>query len=192
MSKAEVNVISASDLKLAEFLLGSDFQINKNGDIEIISGEMNIAQAILHRIRTAKGELAELGHPEYGSRILDFVGQQNNWLTRQRLKIAIRDTLLQEPRIKQIVSINVNPRVGVTSDSSGKTQSVRSAEVLGNSVSPVQDGEQIGSEFQESPTVQLLAGSGELVNTMDVDIVIIPVGSTEPIQMGFPFNLEGD
>ena len=45
MSKTETKNFQGSDLNLAEFLLGADFQVSKNGDIEIISGDMNIAQA---------------------------------------------------------------------------------------------------------------------------------------------------
>ncbi|HKU50714.1 MAG TPA: hypothetical protein VJP79_12245 [Nitrososphaera sp.] len=219
MSKAEIRNPSGSDLKLAEFFLGADLQVNKSGDVDVTSGEMNLAQAILHRIRTSKGELAELGHPEYGSSVLDFVGQENNWMTRQRLRLAIRDTIRQEPRVKEIVSIAVNPRqlaVSGTGDSSGRDNSMdKKTGILAGSGSTTTAGslsntplvdesleghdlrEAFSGQQQEEPQQQLLQDSlrpeqDDILNTVDIDIVIVPTGSTtQPIQMGFPFNLEG-
>ncbi|MGV2388060.1 MAG UNVERIFIED_CONTAM: hypothetical protein LVR29_06225 [Microcystis novacekii LVE1205-3] len=38
------------------------------GDLGAIEGQTNLRQAILNRLLTRKGELAKLGHPDYGSR----------------------------------------------------------------------------------------------------------------------------
>ena len=191
MSRAEVGTAIESDLKLAEFILGADLQVGNGGDVDITSGELNLAQAILHRIRTSKGELAELGHPEYGSSILDFVGLENNWTTRQRLKLAIRDALRQEHRIKDIVSITVNPRLVAISANQNKDSSTKNARVLtSSSLGAEVDEESIDAKAATTHNRQA-TGSEDLVNTVDVDIVIIPEGQSHAIQLGFPFNLEG-
>lgn len=185
------NNLLGSDVKLAEFYLGADLRISRRGDIEITSEEMNIAQAILHRLRTAKGELADLGHPEYGSNILDFIGQPNNWTTRERLKLAIRDTIRQERRVKDIVNISVNPRLSAVSSTADKDKQEkgRTSIPVGLEVAEVEtlsDEE----ETRESSGQSVFPGSSDLLNSVDIDVLIIPIGATQPLQIAFPFNLE--
>ncbi|MCP8307903.1 MAG: DUF2634 domain-containing protein [archaeon] len=77
------------------------------GDLEIVSGALNLGQAILCRLRTRKGELSDLGYPNYGSRLYELIGEPNNERTRELARLITQETLLQEPRIKEIVNINV-------------------------------------------------------------------------------------
>jgi hypothetical protein len=188
MSSAEDRNHTGSDLKLAEFFLGADLQVTRSGDVDITFGEMNLAQAILHRIRTSKGELAELGHPDYGSLIFDFVGLENNWVTRQRLKLSIRDTLRQETRIKEIISVSVNPRTGIVPATKDKAKD--DTRMLTTLLSDARTDSEL-TDPDEPGLGAAMSGSSDLANTVDVDIVIVPMGSTQPLQMGFPFNLEG-
>ena len=206
-----------TDLKLADYYLGADLYIGRSGDMDVISEEMNIAQAILHRLRTIKGELAELGHPDYGSTILDFIGQPNNSVTRSRLRLAIRDTIRQEQRVKQIVSIDVkqrlpdninnnNIRASGTKEDEGDLEK-QSIKIMRSGFSAVggvgeaaaaaaAEGEQLydtggsGSKKYVGTKYDALINPTEILNSVDVDIVIIPIGSETPIQMAFPFNLE--
>lgn len=207
MSKDKGLSLIGSDIKLAEFFLGADIQVTRAGDIEIAFEELNLAQAILHRLRTAKGELAELGHPEYGSTILDFVGQPNNWMTRERLKLAIRDSIRQERRIKEIVSISVNPRIGVKAhieqDAKGAARKERiaitvSASSKASKAEPVGGSEREGKavveediEMQDLSNRTISSNAADLLNSVDVEILILPIGSEKPVQIAFPFNLEG-
>lgn len=192
-----------TDLKLADYYLGADLYIGKGGDMGVISEEMNIAQAILHRLRTIKGELTELGHPDYGSTILDFIGQPNNSVTRSRLRLAIRDTIRQEQRVKQIVSIdvkqrlpdntNINTRASGTKEDEGDLQK-QSVETMTSGFSTVGGG--AGAEGAQpydtggGSKYDALINPTEILNSVDVDIVIIPIGSETPIGIAFPFNLE--
>lgn len=208
------NLFLGTDLKLADYYLGADLYIGKSGDMDVISEEMNIAQAILHRLRTIKGELAELGHSDYGSTILDFIGQPNNSVTRSRLRLAIRDTILQEQRVKQIISIDVKQRLpdninniirasGTKEDEGDlEKQSVKtmrsgfSAVGGGGAAAAAAEGEQLydtgggGSKKYDGTKYDALINPTEILNSVDVDIVIIPIGSETPIQIAFPFNLE--
>lgn len=210
------SLLLGTDLKLADYYLGADLYIGKSGDMDVISEEMNIAQAILHRLRTIKGELAELGHSDYGSTILDFIGQPNNSVTRSRLRLAIRDTILQEQRVKQIISIDVkqrlpdninnnNIRASGTKEDEGdlEKQSVKTmrsgfSAVGGGGTAAAAEEEQLydtgggggGSKKYDGTKYDALINPTEILNSVDVDIVIIPIGSETPIQIAFPFNLE--
>lgn len=92
------------------FDLGSDLEWAANAaELEIVGEEGNLVQAIFHRLRTAIGELTDTGHPYYGSEIYKMVGEPNTERTRDIIKLIVRDTLLQEARIKEIRGISVTP-----------------------------------------------------------------------------------
>lgn len=96
-----------TDLKLRIEDGGADLSL-LGGDLEIVGEEDNLAQAILHRLMTEKGELEELGHPDYGSMLNNLLGQPNNEETRSRARALVLECLSQETRIKDILSVNVN------------------------------------------------------------------------------------
>jgi phage baseplate assembly protein W len=97
-----------SDLKLKFDEMGADLQVEE-GDLKLAHEEENLAQAIVHRLMTDLGELEELGHPNYGSRLYDLLGQPNTEETRNIARTYVLDALSREPRIKEIVSVNVKP-----------------------------------------------------------------------------------
>ena len=70
------------------------------GDVQTVTGRENLAQAIVNRLLTRRGELTGLGHPDYGSRLHLLVGELNNARTRGLAELYIRDSLAQEPRSK--------------------------------------------------------------------------------------------
>ena len=169
-----------TDLRLAETIFGSDFSLNETGDIAVVSGEFNLAQAILHRLRTIKGELFDTGHPYYGSTLYDFIGEPNNQFTRERVKLAVRNTLLEEPRIKEILRVNVT------------------AKTLSSYKAKLKDGfEESTSKRVETLSVSELVDAEvaisdprTILSTVDIEISILPVGSSTPITIAFPFQLE--
>src|SRR6185436_17864179 len=67
-------------------------------DADLVAGIDNAVQAVIHRIKTLKGELAALGHPEYGSRHHELIGEHN----RNLVKLYILQALAHEPRIEKI------------------------------------------------------------------------------------------
>lgn len=97
------------DLKLTDKDIGRDIMVNPRGYIETVSGVFNLGQAIINRLMTRKGELSELGHANYGSRLYEFIGEPNNERTRDLVKIYVKECLSQEPRIKEIVKVVVSP-----------------------------------------------------------------------------------
>lgn len=170
---SEENEILGKDLLLTEHSLGSDLSISKTGDVMTVAGDMNIAQAILHRLRTIRGELADLGHPDYGSNIYDLVGEPNNEMTRDRVKVMIRNSLLEESRIKEIVKIEVKSRKPQFDD--GKRLTLLSA---------------VSANEEENGRHAFNPDPASLLNSVDIEIVIIPIGSNVPLNMVFPFYLE--
>jgi phage baseplate assembly protein W len=176
----EKKLILGTDLELAESDMGADLYNSPLGDLRVISGEMNLAQAILHRLRTIKGELLDIGHQDYGSNLYDLVGEPNNQTTRDRLKTMIRTTILQEPRIKEIVEIEIHSRL----DNSNRTE--------------FENYDSIKKDL--SSNVKLRANSSDsksyeenrrlLATSVDVNVTVIPIESTVPLNIVFPFYFE--
>lgn len=100
--------ILGRDLRLVETETGADLALSPSGDLDLVKDELNLGQAIVHRIRTRRGELAEIGHRRYGSRLYGLVGEPNNETTRERIKVLVREALAREPRVKKLLSISVN------------------------------------------------------------------------------------
>jgi phage baseplate assembly protein W len=107
---SEGKPVLGSDVRLTETELGADLAISSSGDLAAISGELNLGQAIFHRLRTTLGELLDTGHSSYGSRLYDLIGEPNNEGTRERVRAMVRETLQREPRIERIVKISVQAR----------------------------------------------------------------------------------
>ena len=76
-------------------------------DVGIAAGRENLAQAIVTRLLTPRGELTDLAHPEYGSRLSELIGRTNTENTRHLVKLFILESLKQEPRIAQVLALDV-------------------------------------------------------------------------------------
>jgi phage baseplate assembly protein W len=76
-------------------------------DLSVADGLDAITQALANRLKTRKGELASLGHPDYGSQHHDLIGQPNVQRTRDLIKLYVLQALRQEPRIQKVLSADV-------------------------------------------------------------------------------------
>src|SRR5690349_5156340 len=74
-------------------------------DLSVASGAA--AQTLVNRLKTQRGELASLGHPEYGSRHHELVGEPNVERTRNLVKLHVLEALAHEPRIEKLLSVRV-------------------------------------------------------------------------------------
>ncbi|MCE7989644.1 MAG: DUF2634 domain-containing protein [Caldilinea sp. CFX5] len=81
-------------------------------DLGLVQGLDNLGQAVLLRLLTPRGELTELAHPEYGSRLHELIGRVNTETTRNLVKLFILESLQQEPRIAKIEEVTVTPTPG--------------------------------------------------------------------------------
>jgi phage baseplate assembly protein W len=76
-------------------------------DLETLSYAENMIQALFLRFLTPAGELAVLGHPEYGSRLSELIGELNNETNRNRAKLFVLEALAAEPRVQEVLSVAV-------------------------------------------------------------------------------------
>jgi phage baseplate assembly protein W len=81
-------------------------------DLGICRGHANLVQSLLLRLKTERGELAGLGHPSYGSRHHQLVGEPNTEANRNLIKLYIIECLKQEPRLESIEKLEVRPGQG--------------------------------------------------------------------------------
>ena len=114
------HLLTDISLKLRRFELRPVYEVAANKyrvpgkqgrfkDIGCTSGRDNLAQAIIMRLLTPRGELTALGHPSYGSRLHEIIGKQNTETKRNLIKLYILESLKAEPRIKDSVKIFVEP-----------------------------------------------------------------------------------
>jgi phage baseplate assembly protein W len=104
-----------SDLRLDYHQAGGFFEDADLGtrrravrlDIAPAGGLDNLTQALANRLKTRKGELAPLGHPDYGSRHHELIGEPNVDRTRNLVKLYVLQALAQEPRLEKILSVTV-------------------------------------------------------------------------------------
>jgi hypothetical protein len=81
-------------------------------DLGLVRGRANLVQALIMRVLTERGELAALGHPDYGSRHHQLIGEPNTVSNRNLVKLYILECLQQEPRVERVVAIDVTPGNG--------------------------------------------------------------------------------
>jgi phage baseplate assembly protein W len=89
---------------------GSDLRTTRRDglvDLETIEGVGNLQQALLLRFLTHVGDMAVLGHADYGSRLFELIGESNNDTNRSLAKLYTLEALQAEPRIQQVLSLDV-------------------------------------------------------------------------------------
>jgi phage baseplate assembly protein W len=57
---------------------------------------------LVNRLMTRRGELAPLGHPDYGSRHHELIGEPNTERNRNLVKLYILQALRGEPRVAKV------------------------------------------------------------------------------------------
>ncbi|VAW30256.1 hypothetical protein MNBD_CHLOROFLEXI01-3944 [hydrothermal vent metagenome] len=76
-------------------------------DLETVKAEDNLKQALLLRFLTQVGELTPLGHPAYGSRLFELIGEPNTPSNRNRAKMYTLQALAREPRVAEVLGVDV-------------------------------------------------------------------------------------
>ncbi|MCK6518502.1 DUF2634 domain-containing protein [Myxococcota bacterium] len=87
-------------------------------EVERVSGRDNLVQALSLRLLTERGELTELSHPRYGSRLRELIGEPLDRANVELLRRYVRKCVLQDPRVAEVVTVrafttNVPGVVGV-------------------------------------------------------------------------------
>ncbi len=91
---------------------GSDLLVTKRPqtgqiDLQLITETDNLKQALLLRFLTSVGEMTQLGHPDYGSRLSELIGELNDQTNRNLAKMYVLQALAQEPRVQQVLEVTV-------------------------------------------------------------------------------------
>lgn len=112
---------SAVTLESADSWGSLDLQIaaggatGRNGDLvglRAAAGRENLAQALTLRLLTKQGSLTELGHPQYGSRLVTLIGHENNETNRHLARLYTIEALAQEPRVREVIGLAVETLPG--------------------------------------------------------------------------------
>ncbi len=111
-------------------------------DLDTLSGADNLVQALLLRFLTSQGDLAVLGHPNYGSRLHELIGELNTETTRNRAKLFTLEALADEPRVAKVLSVSA-------------------------------------TTSRKNPT------------QIDINVKLLAIDSDTPLNLVFPFFLEG-
>lgn len=106
------DALSIYDVQDEERRITSAGRIVRLRDLALSSDLDNLRQAIEIRLLTPKGELAPLGHADYGSRLPELIGRQNTETTRNLAKLYVIEALKQERRIQKITRVDVSPAPG--------------------------------------------------------------------------------
>jgi phage baseplate assembly protein W len=69
-------------------------------DLDVVTGRESLAQALVLRLLTPRGALAELGHATYGSRLGELVGQRKTEALRGLCRAYILEAVREEPRVE--------------------------------------------------------------------------------------------
>jgi phage baseplate assembly protein W len=77
-------------------------------DLQTLTDLDNLKQALLLRFLTRMGDLAQLGHPAYGSRLYTLIGQLNTATNRNLAKLYVLEALAPEPRVERVISVDVS------------------------------------------------------------------------------------
>ncbi len=104
--------ILGKDLKV-EFLGGGGADLSGDLDRGVLAtteGVATLEQALVLRLVIYRGELEELGHLRYGSRLKDLLGEPLDRENLELLRRYARQALQEDPRVEEISSLVVRPR----------------------------------------------------------------------------------
>ncbi len=105
--------MSAKDLQLGadlRLVFGGAGQADiawSDGDLEQVRGLDNLAQALTLRLLVQRGELTQLAHPRFGSRVHELIGATLDRANLDLLRRHVRHALLGDPRVAAVESLTV-------------------------------------------------------------------------------------
>lgn len=113
-TRTGVSAITADDPDFYAQLLGTDESIGVSGKPEAaindlyVSGVTNLEMQLQHRLTTMRGELAALGHPQYGSLLPLYVGRVSTPMWHERALLEAELTIVQDPRVAAVERLDFN------------------------------------------------------------------------------------
>jgi phage baseplate assembly protein W len=77
------------------------------GDLSTVTDLDNLGQALLIRLSTPIGDLAHLGHPDFGSRLHLLIGRLAGPDTTALIRAYVREAVRREPRVAEVTALDV-------------------------------------------------------------------------------------
>jgi phage baseplate assembly protein W len=102
-----------TDLRLVFANQGSEMRVDlaqSGNSLESVSGIDNLAQALTMRLLVDQGELTQLAHPRYGSRLRELLGETLDRANLELMRRYVKHTLLSDSRVAEVVQVQVNVR----------------------------------------------------------------------------------
>lgn len=90
---------------LTDLLHNGDLRATPSGDIEKISGLLNLKQALFHRLITSPGSLVH--RPNYGVGIKNYQNAVNTLDTQRKLATTIVEQFSRDSRINEVSGIRI-------------------------------------------------------------------------------------
>lgn len=78
-------------------------------DLGVAVGADSLRQALILRLLTPEGSLADLGHAAYGSRLQELVGRPYNETLRLLARSFVLRAVAQEKRVAAVLALEVAP-----------------------------------------------------------------------------------
>lgn len=100
-----------TDLRLV-FSANGEVDLDGSGEAGAVpvSGVDNLLQALTLRLLVHRGHLAPLGHPRYGSRVAELLGEPLDRANLELLRRFVRQALREDPRVEEVVALSVTAR----------------------------------------------------------------------------------
>ena len=76
-------------------------------DLQVVAGVDALRQALLLRLLTPQGSLADLGHADYGSRLHELIGSEFTESARLLARAFVLQAVRQEARVERVLSLTV-------------------------------------------------------------------------------------
>ncbi len=76
-------------------------------DLATVDARANLGQALIVRLLTPRGGLADLGHATYGSRLGELIGGTNDATTRNLARLYVLEALREERRVRAVEGLAV-------------------------------------------------------------------------------------
>ena len=80
------------------------------GGLRTVSDLDNLVQALSMRLLVDRGDVSSLGHPRYGSKIRDLIGERMDRPNRELIRRYVRRALLEDERVQEVVEVVVTVR----------------------------------------------------------------------------------
>jgi hypothetical protein len=121
--KIPQNVIGTRSITMTEpdRLFGCDEFLNDAGDHErqatglsanattkTVTGYDNLIMQLQHRLNTRRGELAALGHPEYGCNLPLFIGKIGVDYWYERALLEAETAIREDPRVQDVTNLSLS------------------------------------------------------------------------------------